>query len=495
MSLINMGKSEGPQIIQLFGRGVRLKGKDNSLKREVNPDYNLKILQTLFIFGLNADYINTFLATLEKEEIDYEELKIPIKFNRPNDWENKIYTIKTKDDFDFLKFPVKLTIDNNILGKIKIDLRPKITLTHGINTEVAEVENNPVDIPDYCFNIIDWQHIYSEIMNYKIEKTMYNLIVDIQVIKDIIKSKAYQIFLKDLKGITVDKRNSLIIESFEGVQKFHDILLLVLKDYIQKFYRKEEKRKSMDYLEVEPLTIKNHSHMFPENGEIIIKIPKRLDREIKSIVKQIEDYNSNKLPSEWQNWSSSIIHFDNHLYTPLIIWDKSEIKSIPVKLNEYETKFLKDLKDFLNSNKSSFKNMEIFLLRNLSKRGIGFFLNSGFYPDFIIWINKKNVKKHIIFIDPKGIRNLGNFNDEKIQICTHYIKEIEKKLKSNGKYSNLQLDAFILSITKYDVIKKTWEDGRFKDIPFDKGRLEFEKYNILFKEYEDYLKKVFNKVI
>jgi hypothetical protein len=33
MGLLNMGKDEGSQIIQLFGRGVRLKGKDYSLKR------------------------------------------------------------------------------------------------------------------------------------------------------------------------------------------------------------------------------------------------------------------------------------------------------------------------------------------------------------------------------------------------------------------------------------------------------------------------------
>ena len=44
------GKGEGPQIIQLFGRGIRLKGKDYSLKREENPDYVLKVMQTLFIF-------------------------------------------------------------------------------------------------------------------------------------------------------------------------------------------------------------------------------------------------------------------------------------------------------------------------------------------------------------------------------------------------------------------------------------------------------------
>jgi len=28
---LNMGRDEGPQIIQLFGRGVRLKGKNYSL--------------------------------------------------------------------------------------------------------------------------------------------------------------------------------------------------------------------------------------------------------------------------------------------------------------------------------------------------------------------------------------------------------------------------------------------------------------------------------
>ena len=33
MGLMNVGKSEGAQIIQLFGRGVRLKGYDLSLKR------------------------------------------------------------------------------------------------------------------------------------------------------------------------------------------------------------------------------------------------------------------------------------------------------------------------------------------------------------------------------------------------------------------------------------------------------------------------------
>ena len=61
MGLINMGKGEGPQIIQLFGRGVRLKGEGLSLKRSNENKYQMKSLETLNIFGLNADYINSFL--------------------------------------------------------------------------------------------------------------------------------------------------------------------------------------------------------------------------------------------------------------------------------------------------------------------------------------------------------------------------------------------------------------------------------------------------
>lgn len=33
MGLMNVGRTEGSEIIQLFGRGVRLKGHGSSLKR------------------------------------------------------------------------------------------------------------------------------------------------------------------------------------------------------------------------------------------------------------------------------------------------------------------------------------------------------------------------------------------------------------------------------------------------------------------------------
>lgn len=511
MGLINMGKGEGPQIIQLFGRGVRLKGKNSSLKREENPDYKLKALQTLHIFGLNADYMNAFLTAIEKEEVDYEELAIPIKFNMPERWENKIYTIKTKEDFDFTDFPVKLTLDEDLLRKIKMDLRPKITLAHGLRMERVETAiDEPVQIPiEYLGNennkeegIIDWNRVYLNIMNYKIRKGYFNLIIDKETLKDIIRSRKYQLYITQTRGISIENNGKPVLkaESFEGVEKLHKIIEMILKEYITRFYRREEKKKTMDYLTVEPLTTK-HENMYPEDYKVVLKIPRSLLNDFKDLIKQIEEYSKNerKIPEEWKNWNSVLIHFDKHLYTPLIVYrkGKEEIKSVPVMLNKGETKFVEDLRNFINRRGDLFGEADIFLLRNLSRRGIGFFISTGFYPDFIIWIRKGN-KQKIIFADPKGIRNVHNFDNEKIQLCTTYIKEIENKvkevIKSRGESINLELDAFIVSFSEYDDIKQVWEDGRFKDKSFDEAKEEFEKHHIIFQEDKDYIEKLVSKM-
>jgi hypothetical protein len=88
MGLLNIGKGEGPQVIQLFGRGVRLKGKEWTLKRsshipELGPHpEGITGLETLQIFGWNADYIQAFRMMIENEEI-LKEIQIPLKIFKP----------------------------------------------------------------------------------------------------------------------------------------------------------------------------------------------------------------------------------------------------------------------------------------------------------------------------------------------------------------------------------------------------------------------------
>ena len=55
----------------------------------------------------------------------------------------------------------------------------------------------------------------------------------------------------------------------------------------------------------------------------------------------------------------------------------------------------------------------------------GFFEAGNFHPDFILWLIEGD-KQNVIFVDPKGIRNLVP-SDLKIQFY-ETIKEIEHRL-------------------------------------------------------------------
>jgi hypothetical protein len=84
MGLMNVGKGEGAQIIQLFGRGVRLKGYDLSLKRSgktqlpegVDRPKHIAVLETLGIFGIHADYMAQFRDFLEEEGLPTNDDRI-----------------------------------------------------------------------------------------------------------------------------------------------------------------------------------------------------------------------------------------------------------------------------------------------------------------------------------------------------------------------------------------------------------------------------------
>ncbi len=107
MGLLNVGKGEGAQIIQLFGRGVRLKGYGDpwSLKRTgktqlpdgvERPKY-IGALETLGIFGIHADYMAQFRDFLEEEGLptndDRMEFLLPVIKNFGT---QKLTTIRLK---------------------------------------------------------------------------------------------------------------------------------------------------------------------------------------------------------------------------------------------------------------------------------------------------------------------------------------------------------------------------------------------------------------
>lgn len=133
------GRSEGTQIIQLFGRGVRLKGFEWSLKRSghshapIRPTF-IEELETLNVFGIEADFMEKFREFLKKEGL-------------PGNERRKIITIPLNVTYDFGK-------------KLKI-LRPKRKASDGKEYDFKKDAPVPTvgDIPDYLTHntvVADW---------------------------------------------------------------------------------------------------------------------------------------------------------------------------------------------------------------------------------------------------------------------------------------------------------------------------------------------------
>ena len=136
---------------------------------------------------------------------------------------------------------------------------------------------------------------------------------------------------------------------------------------------------------------------------------------------------------------------------------------MPTHLNEGEKRFVNDLEAVCkNEAKGLLAGIELYLLRNHnSDKAISFFVESGFRPDFVLWLLTDD-HQTIGFIDPKGLRNFtDNFNNSKVQFFSR-IKKLEADLKRPG----IRLESFFSCLKRSD----TTFGGRSQKTPANKRR-------------------------
>ncbi|MHA2636379.1 MAG: DEAD/DEAH box helicase family protein [bacterium JZ-2024 1] len=475
MGLLNIGKGQGPQIIQLFGRGVRLKGKGMSLKRSGENSY-IRILETLNVYGIKADYLNKFLDAIRREELELETIEIPVIPLHQDKW-NMLYTLsKSNKKFEEEEI-LRLEIDKYI--HYKVALLPKVSIyqaevkREGIKIEEIKPESEGMRFFEDIVNLLNWQRLYLELLEFKTQRGYWNLIFDIDTLKNILLCGKYSIF--SLPEIFSN------ITSTEDIKHLEDIALLVIKKYIDLFYRKNAKQfetKNLSYDEVKKLPLPFISES--KHGYIV-----QIDKRKKELVKEIKKLTKNlkKLIKE-DTQTLPRVYFDGSLYVPILLQSKEIDKISPVGLVESEKKFVIGLREYLKKQKDKL-DVEVYLLRNYPFSGIGFQLQwSGFYPDFIMWV-KQNNNQIIVFIDPKGLEHTKDLDDEKIQFAKE-IKKLGKKLgKSLGK-SEVILESFIFSLTPYQELIKGKTNPPSKE--------EYIKHHVLFLEDKDWPKKLFSVI-
>jgi hypothetical protein len=188
MGLLNIGKGEGPQIIQLFGRGVRLKGKNLSLKRSGNPE--ISTLETLNIYGISADYIGKFLSAINKEEVEFEEIKVPVRVLNRDLWKDFPYPTKDESKRFERERVLHLRVDDN---SASINLVPSMAVymaqeqREDVQSSEVETQIASKSIAELVdIELFDWTRIYTELLEFKKERGYLNLSFDLETLKTIL---------------------------------------------------------------------------------------------------------------------------------------------------------------------------------------------------------------------------------------------------------------------------------------------------------------------
>jgi hypothetical protein len=476
MGLMNVGRGEGAQIIQLFGRGVRLKGYDMSLKRSgkaqlpegVERPKHITALETLGIFGIHADYMAEFRKHLEEEGLptndDRVEFLLPVIKNLGT---QPLKTIRLKKTINgvstefgdaFRKLGPIPTVrrpnpasgdGTDYLQKNQVVLNwyPKIKAmkSAGVLGGDAEAKPHETHLTPGHVAFLDVERLYFELERFKAERGWYNLNLTRAGIVELLADQTWYLLKIPAEELAFD--------SFEKVKLWQEIAEALLKKYTERFYTFRKREWEMPHLEYQDLveTDPNLLGVGETPSDSYYRI--LIDQSQEEIVAKLTELKAQIEKGECKPWefrTLKAIWFGRHLYQPLLYLQEKIVEISPVPLNKGERQFVEDLKAFHDNDGGFFAGKELYLLRNLSKgRGVGFFEAGNFHPDFILWLLVGG-KQHVIFVDPKGIRNIGA-TDPKIQFYAE-IKKIEERLADAA----VKLHSFIVSNTPSHTMRLLW---------------------------------------
>lgn len=245
----------------------------------------------------------------------------------------------------------------------------------------------------------------------------------------------------------------------EQVARLQSAIASVLKKYAENFYRKRQMRWDAARMEYKPIAKSDDNF-----ADYIVKVSRSDKALIETIHEAIKEWTKHYkvLSQDLPN-----VHFDRHLYQPLLIAKGSKVRSSPPALNDGERKFVDDLTAFCKSGAPCLKDKELYLLRNLSRgKGIGFFEDSGFYPDFILWVTEGD-RQRLVFVEPHGMLNEDHPDtNAKMALHTKLQTQLADARKKSGN-KHLSLDSFIISQTPYDDLRKkhglAWERKKYAE--------------------------------
>ena len=480
MGLMNVGRREGSQIIQLFGRGVRLRGLRHGLKRSSALDgkhpEHIGVLETLNIFAIRADYMAQFKDYLQREDLHTEgvvELSLPV---RPNQ-------AFLRQGLLVPRVPANAAFADEVATALSPLAGAEVFLDRSLQAQSIESASGAFAdegaqagrnrrIPAASLQLVDWNRVHLELLAYREQRSYPNLAFAPQDIRAVFESTDPPCFELAAEDNLVEPK------TLADVAALSEAVIALAKKYMDRFYRLRQERwasKRMRYSEVRDTDANFQDYVVrvPRTGQNDGDSARRNARLLEDILQLIEEGERiyQRETAELPN-----IHFDRHLYQPLLVQRSAKVTSKPPALNESERRFVEDLRDFCRQEKDGVlaggalsggargarpsQERELFLLRNQGRaQGVGFFERRGFYPDFILWLKDANTQR-IVFVEPHGMIHATAYaHDDKAQLH-ETLGELEREMaRSHTSALDVRLDSYIISATPFEDLQPKYDDG------------------------------------
>jgi hypothetical protein len=387
--------------------------------------------------------------------------------------------LKVKDNIDFKKdITVTLEFENFMLDKkVKLDWYPKVQIESSFQrkTEFDLSDQETHNLTEKHLAFIDWDEVFFALQKFKNERTWYNLSIPKDNLQEIMSNANwYDLYIPE---------DALEPDRFEKVFIWQEIVIALLKGYIDKVYNTHKSNylgKHMETLELTP----DHPNFIYEYELAVEESQKDIIDKLTKLKNLLDKGQFDEELKIGRNFTA--FEFLQHLYKPLLYLDEKQYRDVvkisPVPLNHGEMLFVNDLKRFYKTQKDSLNGKKLFLLRNQSRQGVGFFEAHGFFPDFILWVIDDNMQ-HIAFIDPKGLRQVTGFDHPKMRFYKTIKEEIEPRIDDQF----INLNSFIISMTPHRDLKH-WKG--------QDGMKDFNDKHVFFRHEQEavYISKMIDKM-
>jgi hypothetical protein len=443
LGLMNVGRSPGAEIIQLFGRGVRLKGRAWSLKREAAPPPAVALLQTLCVFGVRADYMQQYLEALWQEGARPKVFYVDVAPPSPPLASLGLSTLALDD----APFREPCVFDPDKARPVVETIAPLLEASRGLAPAQA-LDGAPRRFP-VDTNGSGMERLFQQALSLKTRYNWGNLFIAAPALE------------KFLCRCAVEAPGDYFDDPGLAEERRARIAATCVEKGLAGFMRAEERRWRMARLAAVPLSNDNAGLPWSMEGserrlryrlevDVADNVAKALYGEAEKLFRGglVEESFLHEVQALLTRHVGLVdvagrveallesggagdedtgpplprLYFERHLYQPLLLAQPMQVSGgqlalfdatgnvptgvrlSPPGLNEGEARFVWDLRAFWQAHceEAAWRDTRLYLLRNPAGGGITLFRQEGFAPDFMLWL-KRGETQVLAFVDPKGL--------------------------------------------------------------------------------------------